>query len=218
MSDRHSGSRASFVSDRPLLATPTVVASLSEADFARASLVVPDLAAYADFEDWRCAREARQIGLAMAGVDAPLVCVSLTGFLAWVRLTGSIADEAGLDRFAATLRAFRTLDEPFAFAVVSERDFAAHSPAVAALSGHGDFLSWSRFRRSTRVKAKLARAGIIEVPISIDEYVAWRACIGDNPAATIDRFAQAVLEHFASDFSEGHRDSAGGVTGRALRR
>ena len=70
-----------------------VIGLVSEREFARAQAEIVDLANYVDYDDWLDAREGQQIGLAMAGVDAAKVCVSLSSFLQWRGLTEASCDE-----------------------------------------------------------------------------------------------------------------------------
>ncbi len=54
---------------------------LDRADFERARLSVDEYREFCDYEEFRCDREGRIMGLAFAGQRARLVSVSFNGFL-----------------------------------------------------------------------------------------------------------------------------------------
>jgi hypothetical protein len=196
-SDAEAGIRI-FV-DRQTKAETAVIALIAEAEFARAQIAAPDLAIYSDYADWRESREGFQIGLAMAGVEVKMVPVALKPFLAWCRLTGIAPDARALDAFASTILLFRTPPEPTVLAFVGEPEFAAHSRNVSALS---TYQQWLRHRQTIRVKAAMSGLRVEELPIPLDDFVEWSACIGQMCETSIDRYAQLLLEHFAYDFEE----------------
>jgi hypothetical protein len=188
--------------DRRSKAETAVVALIAKDEFARAQIVIPHLKDYSDFGEWRESREGFQMGLAMAGVDVKMVPVLFAPFLAWCRLTETRPDERSLDAFAATILLFRTPPEPTVLAVVREQDFEAHSRKIAEFSAHSDYQQWLRHRRTIRVKAAMSGRHIEELPIFVDDFVEWSACIGQIAESSIDRYAQLVLEHFADYFNE----------------
>jgi hypothetical protein len=192
---------------RPNSDPPAVVAILAEAEFARARRFIPDLRVHCDYADWRDAREAQQMGLAMAGVDARLALVALLPFLAWRRLTGTPASERGLDCFASKLLAFRTPPEPIVLGMVEERDFAAHACDIATLLQRDDYGEWRREREAVRKELALAGRRVEELPVRLDHFIVWRACVRDAGACSIDRYARLILEHFTFDF--GDKDPGG---------
>jgi hypothetical protein len=188
--------------DRQSKAETAVIALVAKDEFAWGQIVVPDLNAYSDYGEWRESREGFQMGLAMAGVDVRMVPIALTPFLAWCRLTGTAPDERALDAFASTILRFRTPPEPTVLAVVREQEFEAHSRNVAALSGYCDYQQWLRHRRAIRANAAASGLDVEELPILVDDFIEWSACVSQISESSIDRYAQLVLEHFACDFNE----------------
>jgi hypothetical protein len=196
--DRSVDPRASDLTPAP----SAIIALIAEVEFARARSFIPDLRLHRDYADWRDSREAVQVGLAMAGVDAKLALVALTPFLAWRRLTGTPASEGGLDFFASKLLAFRTPPEPIVFGMVDELDFATHSPAIRSLLQADDHGQWRRGREAIRRELALSGRRVEELPIRLDNFILWRACVGDAPSSSIDRYAHLLLEHFAFDVKD----------------
>jgi len=188
---------ASFVADRPELETS--VGMLTPSAFAAAAAMMPALAAYADYDDWLDAREGLRMGLAFGGVDAEFAPVSLTALLAWTRLTGREPDEAALDRLAAFVRAVRLAASPAALAAISRRDFYA-CDRFDRTGGVRDFAAWLRRRRLRRMEITAAGAQVFELPVRLDDVVAWCACV-DQPVCefTLDAYAALLLELLATD-------------------
>jgi hypothetical protein len=181
-----------------------VVALIDEDEFTWAQIVISGLNAFGGYAEWRESREGFQIGLAMAGVEAKLLPLALTPFLAWCRLTGNPPSERALDSFALTVTLFRTAPEPAVFAIVREHEFEAHSRDVAALSAYGDYQRWVRHRKAMRASAVRSGRRVEEMPILIGDFVKWSACAGQFSKASawsIDRYAELALEYFASDFA-----------------
>ena len=185
--------------DRRSKAETAVIALLAKDEFAWAQIVVPDLNAYFDYGEWRESREGFQMGLAMAGVDVKMVPVALTPFLAWHRLTGTPPNERALDAFASAILRFRTPPEPMVLAVVRKQEFETRSRDIAALSGYRDYRHWLRHRQAIRAYAARSGLDVEELPIIIDDFVEWRACVGQISESSIDRYAQLALEYFACD-------------------
>lgn len=181
-------------------AETAVIGLIAEGEFAWAQIVAPDLNVYFDYEDWRDSREGFQMGLAMAGVDVKMVPVALAPFLAWCRLTETSPDERALDAFAATILRFRASPGPTVLAVVSEQEFEEHLRDVAAFSTYCGYRQWSRHRQAVHVKAAASGLHIEELPIPVDAFVEWSACVGPMFEPSIDRYAQLILEHLACDF------------------
>jgi len=182
------------------------VALLGPREFARARGLLCDLNGVADYAEWREGREALQIGLAMAGLDARLVRVQLDPFLAWRRLTGTPFSEAGLDAFASAMLAFNARPAPRVVAAVVERDFAAHDDALGDASIGRGYRDGSLGRNSARRESALAGRPITELPIRLDDFVAWRRCVGAFPASSIDRYAELLMEWLASGVDEDEFD------------
>ncbi|MGA2491734.1 MAG: hypothetical protein ABSF67_02155 [Roseiarcus sp.] len=188
---------ASFVADRPEPAT--TIGILTPRAFAAAAATVPALAAYADYDDWLDARDGLRMGLAFGGVDSEFAPVSLTALLAWTHLTGNEPDEAALDRLATFVRAVRFAPNPAALAAISRRDFDA-CDRFDRIGEAGDFATWLLRRQSRRMELTAAGAQIFELPLRLDDVVAWCACV-DQPVceSTLDAYAALLLELLATD-------------------
>lgn len=188
--------------DRTSQVQPVAIGLLAEREFERARASIPDLADYSNYWDWLDSREGLQIGLSMAGVDAPTVCVSLSSFLEWLGLTGASSDERALDAFAALALTVRNSPAPKTLAVVSEFDFATHFLEVAAFAGRRDFQGWARHRRAIRAKAVAAGLRVEELPVRVGDFVEWCACLRQKASETaLDCYAQLLLEYLTSDAS-----------------
>ena len=180
---------------------PTVtVGMLSPEAFALAAITIPALSGYSDYEDWRDAREGLQMGLAFAGVDAELTPVSLTALLAWSRLAKIEPDETALDRLAALARAVRLAPRAVALATFTRRDFEDWVDRRDATCDARDFDDWRRRRRARRAELIAAGAGVFELPVRLDDVVAWCVCLG-RPACenSLDAYAELMLELLAAD-------------------
>lgn len=77
-----------------------LIAIVEAADFERAKATIAGFAQWASYEDYRCEREGRLLGLAFAGQNASLAPISIDGFLAWSQSAG------------ASRRALRLVDGP----------------------------------------------------------------------------------------------------------
>jgi hypothetical protein len=176
-----------------------VIGLVPESEFERARAAMPDLAGYFDYDEWLDCREGLQIGLAMAGVDATIVPISFAPFQEWSRLTGARLDERALDAFAALALAMRNASIFRVLAFVSELDFATHCRLVAAFAGRGDYRTWLRHRQAVRGKIEALGGRVEEFPVGVAGFVDWCACRGQNTSeATLDRYAQLMLEHLTS--------------------
>ena len=176
------------------------VGILSPQAFAVAAVTIPALSAYSDYEDWRDAREGLQMGLAFGGVDAELTPVSLTALLAWARLTGSVPDEAALDRLADLARAARLASKAVALATITRRHFDAWIERRDAVRDARDFDGWLRRRRARRAELAAAGASVFDLPVRFDDVVAWCDCLGQPVCeASLDAYAALMLELLAAD-------------------
>jgi hypothetical protein len=180
----------------------SAIGLFAEREFARARAEIADLAGCLDYDDWLDSREGVQIGLAMAGVDATTVCVSLSSFLEWCGLTGASSDERALDAFAALALTVRNSRASKVLAVVSEFDFVTHFLEVAAFAGRRDYQGWARHRREIRAKAIAAGLRVEELPVRVGGFVEWCACLRQEASeAALDCYAQLLLEYLTSDAS-----------------
>lgn len=175
----------------------SAIGLVAEREFARARAHIADLAGYIDYADWLDAREGLQIGLSMAGIDAAIVRVDLSSFLEWRDLTGASSDERALDAFAAVALNMRNARAPKVFAIVSEFDFATRSLEVAPFAGRRDYRGWARHRRA---KTIAAGSPVERLPVRLDSFIEWCACLRQRPSeAALDRYAELLLEHLTSD-------------------
>ena len=177
-----------------------VIGRVGEDDFERARAEMPDVAAYVDYDDWLDALDGLQIGLSMAGVDATAVCVDLSAFLQWRELTGASCDQNALDAFAGLSLTMRGSRAAKVFAVVGAFDFAIHPTEAAALAEGRDYRGWLRRRGQARAMAVAAGRQVAELPVRLEGFREWRACVGQGACeAALDRYAELLLEHLTSD-------------------
>lgn len=194
--------KISALIDRKPQVKPAVIGLVVGREFVPAQAEIADLAGYIDYDDWLNSREGLQIGLSAAGVDAAMVRVSLRSFLEWRDLTGASSDQPALDAFAALALTVRNSCALNVLAIVGKGDFAAHSPQVPAFARRGDYQGWMRHRRALRAKAIATGLRVEEFPVRVGSFVEWCACLGQNPSeAALDRYAQLLLEHLASDLA-----------------
>lgn len=173
---------------------------LKPSAFDAAAAAIPTLAGYADYDDWLDAREGSQMGLALAGVDAELVPVSLDALLAWARMTAGAPDEAELDRLAALVRLVRLTPNATALAAVGRLDFEAWSGRFGAAVDVRDFVAWTRRRIARRAELAAAGARIFELPVRLDDVAAWCACVGLRLCeSALDAYATLLLDLLATD-------------------
>ena len=119
------------------------------------------------FEDYRCDREGRLLGLTFAGQHARLVPVSIDHFLAWSASTGEPATVARLDEFAELVESFRRNPHSLFEACLS------HESSGAKRTADGGFF----------------------VPVDPRSYQEWLECIRNNPSdALLDVYAGLLLE------------------------
>lgn len=167
--------------------------------FVVAAATIPALAVYADYDDWLDAREGVKMGLAFGGVDAEFTTVSLTALLAWARLTDHDPDEAALDHLATLVRVIRLAPNPTALAVIGRCDFDACERSDW-IGGAADFATWRQRRQTRRLELTAAGAQVFELPVRLNDVVAWCACV-DQPAceSSLDAYAALLLELLATD-------------------
>jgi hypothetical protein len=180
------------------------VAVLDECDFERARATIADIAPHEDYEDWLDSRFGATIGLCSSGVDARMVAVDLSSFLAWRQFAGLTASQKSLDEFAGLvgilrdgLRADARLTT---IATVSEVEFVAYFPLVEAFQAVGDYRRWSAQRESV-VRAALASGSlVVRTPAPIAGFLEWGRCLGaGSSVALLDRYASLALEALACE-------------------
>jgi hypothetical protein len=77
-----------------------VAAYLTEGDYRLARMIVPEMSAFEDYEDWLDFRTGVFWGLEMAGFTVNLVPVDLSEFAIWRETRSMISSISALDRFA----------------------------------------------------------------------------------------------------------------------
>jgi len=77
-----------------------VAAYLTEGDYRLARMIVPEMSAFEDYEDWLDFRTGVFWGLEMAGFTVNLVPVDLSEFAIWRETRSIISSISALDRFA----------------------------------------------------------------------------------------------------------------------
>lgn len=77
-----------------------VAAYLTEGDYRLARMIVPEMSAFKDYEDWLDFRTGVFWGLEMAGFRVNLVPVDLSEFAIWRETRSIISSISALDRFA----------------------------------------------------------------------------------------------------------------------
>jgi hypothetical protein len=178
---------------------PTVIGLVDGGEFERAQVAIPGLAGCIDYDDWLDRREGLQIGLAMMGVEATIVRFDLASFLEWRRLTRAGVDESAMDAFAAVTLAMRTMSVSKVLAAISKSDFAQHSASLAAITCGRSFDRWSRYRRALRVKSETLGGRVERLPVSVEDFLAWCACLGHAASEELlDRYAQLTLERLTT--------------------
>jgi hypothetical protein len=177
-----------------------VMAELDDREFARAQVIVPDLNAYRDHDDWLDYREGLQIGQAMAGIDVRMTPIALSPFLVWCRLTQRKPSERALDAFAAIVFTLRRAPSPVGLPLVEEDAFWTHLDAVEAFASHQDFRDWVRHRAAVRMDIAAAGERVELLPISVEDFVEWSRCLGgDTSESSLDRYSALILEFLMQD-------------------
>ena len=195
--------------DKPVILCPKgcnfdVVAVLSGRDFERARAAMPDIAPHEDYEDWLDDRYGATIGLCSAGVDARMVAVDLSAFLAWRRFAGLAPSQETLDAFAGLVGVLRDglmSDVGLTtIASVSEAEFVAYFALVEAFQAAGDYGNWLVQREKTVCAALASGRLVMQTPAPIADFLAWGRCLGiGSSVALLDRFASLALEAFACE-------------------
>jgi hypothetical protein len=175
------------------------IAVLDDRDFERARALIPDLGPHEDYEDWLDSRYGATIGLCASGLDARMIAVDLSSFVAWRRFTGLMPSQKALDAFAGLVGILRDglqADARLAtIASVSEVEFFAYFALVEAFQAAGDYGTWLAQREKT-VRAALASGSlVVRMPAPLAEFLEWGRCLGAGSSATLlDRFASLALE------------------------
>jgi hypothetical protein len=172
-----------------------VMAMISEEDFRGARLVIPDLAAQGDYQDWLDSREGFQMGLAMAGVDVKMMFVTVSQFLTWCRHSQTTPSESALDAFASLLALLTRPPAVTSAAAVRRGDFDVYRREVEAFAAHADYDEWLEHREA-RLKNLIASGAHVEsFPICVRDFVAWSKCVGERTTeGALDRYVTLTLE------------------------
>jgi hypothetical protein len=144
-----------------------LIATLDQAGFERAQSAIDVFQQHDSYEDYRCDREGRLLGLAFAGQGARLVPVSIDHFLTWSASTGEPPTAARLDAFVALIEAFR-------------RDPKARP---------GPFLG------TDAVSESAVRRDSLSFPVDSGSYRDWLACLGESsPESLLCAYAGLLAE------------------------
>jgi hypothetical protein len=65
-----------------------IIGVLSEDDFERARMTMPEFSGYLDYENYYLERESLQLGLSLAGFSAVMLPFELSSLLEWRKLCG----------------------------------------------------------------------------------------------------------------------------------
>jgi hypothetical protein len=188
----------------PTLLSVEVVAALGEEDFRQARAAIADFAQSLDYEDWLDDRYGLTVGLCSSGVDARIVTVDLSTFLAWCRSAKLAPTEKNLHLFAGFVAGLRDRSMGHAaatiLAAVSDADFALYFDLVDAFRSAGDYGAWTA-RREAAVRAAQACGKIVfQTPTPIGAFLDWTRCLGQNSCeAFLDRYAALTLEASAGE-------------------
>lgn len=97
----NSAPAAERIDAAPTLESSHIVAAyLTEADYRLARMIVPEMSAFKDYEDWLDFRTGMFWGLEMAGFTVELIPVDLAEFATWRQMTSDLPSISALDRFA----------------------------------------------------------------------------------------------------------------------
>ena len=186
------------VSAEAAVAAPSrepAIGLFAEAEFA-ARAEFPWLSDYSDYEDWLDSRLGSQMGLAMAGVEATVVQVGLAEFCEWCALARIAPNEDALDAFASLALSARNGASPRVLAEIDEADFNRRRAEIAPVTENLGFHQWGLRREATRAALTATHVRFESLPVSIDSFLAWCACVDERPSeATLDRYARLLLEH-----------------------
>ena len=181
-----------------------VVAAFGEDDFRQARAAIPDFAQSLDYEDWLDDRYGLTVGLCSSGVDARIVTVDLSTFLAWCRSAGLTPSETNLRHFAGVVAGLRDRSTgrsaTTTFAQVSEADFAFYFDQVEAFGSADDYNAWTARREAAVQAAQAAGKIVFQTPTPIGAFLEWTRCLGqDSCEAFLDRYAALMLEAIAGE-------------------
>ena len=175
------------------------IAALGEADFQRARTAIRDFAKSLDYEDWLDDRFGLTVGLCSSGVDARIVTVDLSSFLAFCRSARLAPTEKNLHLFAGVIASLRERGigeaEATTLASVSEADFARYFERVDAFRSAGDHGRWMTQREDSARAAQAAGKTVFQTPTPIADFLEWTRCLGQPSSETfLDRYAALTLE------------------------
>jgi hypothetical protein len=181
-----------------------VVAALGEDDFRHARAAIPDFAQNLDYEDWLDDRYGLTVGLCCSGVDARIVTVDLSTFLAWCRSARLAPTEKNLRLFAGVVAVLRDRSigqvEATILAAVSEREFASYFDLVDAFRAAGDYANWMTGRDASVRAAQAAGKIVFQTPTAIGLFLEWTRCLSQSSCETfLDRYAALTLEALAGE-------------------
>ena len=98
---QNSAPAAERIDAAPTLESSHIVAAyLTETDYRSARMIVPEMGAFKDYEEWLDFRVGMFWGLEMAGFTVELVSVDLAEFATWRRTTSTLSSISALDQFA----------------------------------------------------------------------------------------------------------------------
>ena len=144
-----------------------LIGMLDGAGFERAQSAIDGFQQHESYEDYRCDREGRLLGLAFAGQRARLVPVSIDHFLAWSASTGEPPTAARLDAFVALIETFRRDSE------ARPRPFLAPGAVNESVAARDSF----------------------SVPVDSGPYEDWLACLGERSSVSLlDAYAGLLVE------------------------
>ncbi len=181
-----------------------VVAALGEEDFRQARAAIADFAQSLDYEDWLDDRYGLTVGLCSSGVDARIVTVDLSTFLAWCRSARLAPTEKNLHLFAGFVAGLRDRSTGQAktttLAAVSEADFALYFDLVDAFRATGDYGAWTARREAAVRAAQTSGKIVFQTPTPVGAFLEWTRCLGQNSCeAFLDRYAALTLEAAAGE-------------------
>lgn len=181
-----------------------VVAALDEDDFKHARASIPDFGQSPDYDDWLDDRYGLTVGLCSSGVDARIVTVDLSSFLAWCRFAKLAPTEKGLDDFAGVVGVMRDrlkgVVDVTTIAMVTQTEFAAYFDFVEAFRSAGDYRNWTA-RRDAALQAAFASGNVVlRAPTPIGSFLEWTRCLrAGSSEALLDRYAALALEALACE-------------------
>ena len=178
---------------------PSALGLLARGDFDEAKRSIVDFGNFADHEDWLEMREGVRMGYSMAGLDLPLVPVSLASSLRCSRMTGVAPEIRSFDAFAALTAQMRASPRTRVLAALHKTHFDRHRDGVEALAAFANFADWKQHRLRVRANAAALQTAVAELDISLSEFVAWCRCVAATKSEPIlDRYAQLSLEELTS--------------------